>query len=195
MILISLLPLPSRKLVSFFGVTMFLSCISCFGHSAFFVVKSTPYDNQMTRIRPILETAASTSRSADLSLRLVNHWIESLRAIPYSFSQQWRTPSEVETATTADCKGKAVTLYEKMRRSGISNVRLVIGRRSHRAAPRTLGWSGRHQMPTTFSIPQSIGLHSDQMTFRRKITFHSTPIPGVISFAQHQQWYLLPGID
>ena len=130
MILISILPLPSRKLVLFFGVTIFLSCISCFGHSAFFVVKSTPYDNQMTRIRPILETAVSTSRSADLSLRLVNHWIESLRAIPYSFSQQWRTPSEVETATTADCKGKAVTLYEKMRRSGISNVRLVIGRRS-----------------------------------------------------------------
>jgi predicted transglutaminase-like cysteine proteinase len=60
----------------------------------------------------------------------VNRWIESLRSIPYSFSQQWRTPSEVEAATTADCKGKAVTLYEKMRRSGISNVRLVIGRRS-----------------------------------------------------------------
>ncbi len=33
-------------------------------------------------------------------------------------------------ATAADCKGKAVALYEKMRRSGVSTVRLIIGKRS-----------------------------------------------------------------
>ena len=73
----------------------------------------------------------------------MNHWIESLRAIPYGFSTQWKTPAEVETAATADCKGKAVALYEKLRSAGASNFRLVIGRRapSSRSTHAWLEWS------------------------------------------------------
>lgn len=77
-------------------------------------------------------------------MRLVNHWIGDLRAIPYSFSPQWKTPTEVESEAAADCKGKAVALYERMRLRGVANVRLVIGRRTvaSRSTHAWLEWSG-----------------------------------------------------
>jgi predicted transglutaminase-like cysteine proteinase len=116
-------------LILFFSVAVSLVCGSCLAEPAFFAVKSTPYDRQMTRVRPILQTEPST-HNTEVSLRLVNHWIEDLRAIPYGFSQQWKTPRELEREPTADCKGKAVALYEKMRRGGAIKVRLVIGMRT-----------------------------------------------------------------
>ncbi len=91
-------------------------------------VKSTPYDEQMSRIRPVLQATAKTRRK--ISLNLVNRWIENLRAIPYGFSQEWKTPSEVRIDPVADCKGKAVALYETMQANGASNVRLIIGKRT-----------------------------------------------------------------
>jgi predicted transglutaminase-like cysteine proteinase len=96
----------------------------------------------MNRIRPTLQ-AARTGKDTELSLRLVNHWIENLRIIPYAFSRQWKTPSEVESGAVADCKGKAVALYEKMRRCGRANIRLVIGRRTavSRSTHAWLEWS------------------------------------------------------
>ena len=48
-------------------------------------------------------------------------------------------PSEVEIARVADCKGKAVALYERMQASGATNVRLVIGKRTS-ASHRTHTW-------------------------------------------------------
>jgi len=83
----------------------------------------------MARIQPVLFTHDGAN-DRDLSLGVVNHWMQDLRGIPYSFSQQWKTPSEVATAPAADCKGKSVALYKKMRESGAKNVRLVIGKRS-----------------------------------------------------------------
>ena len=91
-------------------------------------VNSTPYDRQMTRIRPVL-TAAS-HKEQNLSFALVNHWIWDLRAIPYGFSMEWKTPEEVQTSPVADCKGKAVALYNAMHSRGADNVRLVIGKRT-----------------------------------------------------------------
>jgi len=81
----------------------------------------------MTRIRPIL--ASGTNKEQNLSFALVNHWIGDLRAIPYGFSTEWKTPDEVQTAAVADCKGKAVALYKAMHSRGAENVRLVIGKR------------------------------------------------------------------
>lgn len=120
-----------RTLRSLFlaAAAAYLSIGSCLAESLLLPVKSTPYDNQMSRIRPILQ-ASGHSTKADLSLAIVNHWIESLRSIPYGFSQVWKTPSEVEASPIADCKGKAVLLYKKMKARGASNVRLVIGRRT-----------------------------------------------------------------
>jgi len=52
-----------------------------------------------------------------------------LRAMPYRYSREWQTPSEVETARVGDCKGKALVLYDRMQSNGATNLRLVIGKR------------------------------------------------------------------
>ena len=83
----------------------------------------------MIRIRPVLSSKSSPQHN-DLSLGLVNHWIQDLRAIPYGYSIEWKTPQEVETGPAADCKGKAVALYEMMHSRGAEDLRLVIGKRS-----------------------------------------------------------------
>lgn len=83
----------------------------------------------MSRIRPIL-TSAAEHKNQTVSLTLVNNWIGNLRAIPYGFSMEWKTPEEVQLGAYADCKGKAVALYNAMRSRGAENVRLVIGKRT-----------------------------------------------------------------
>jgi predicted transglutaminase-like cysteine proteinase len=128
MITVSITPYQFRKAFAFAAVIASLSSVSCFANS-FLSVDSTPYDRQMTRIRPVLCSKASAGKN-EVSLTLVNHWIQNLRSIPYGFSMEWKTPSEVESAPAADCKGKAVALYDMMHARGANNVKLVIGRRS-----------------------------------------------------------------
>ena len=99
-----------------------------FAQSAFFEIDSTPYDRQMSRIEPTL-AASSGYAFNGLSLALVNKWMIELRGMPYRYSREWRTPSEVEAARVADCKGKAVVLYDRLQLNGAANVRLVIGKR------------------------------------------------------------------
>jgi predicted transglutaminase-like cysteine proteinase len=105
-----------------------LSFVSAFAESNYITVKSTPYDRQMSRISPILSSDVRRT-DQNLSLALVNNWIGNLRAIPYGFSAEWKTPEEVQLGAFADCKGKAVALYNTMHSRGVSNVRLVIGKR------------------------------------------------------------------
>ncbi len=142
MIFIALVPFSPKRLFLLFAAATCLSCVTCLAQPNFFAVKSTPYDNQMVRIRPVLQNTKAVQDS-QISLRLVNHWIENLRAIPYGFSTQWKTPAEVESGPAADCKGKAVALYEKLRSAGARNFRLVIGRRtvSSRSTHAWLEWS------------------------------------------------------
>ena len=83
----------------------------------------------MTRIRPVLFCKSGGGRQ-NLSLALVNHWIEDIRAIPYGFTPEWKTPAEVESAVVADCKGKAVALYQRMQSHGAEHIHLVIGKRT-----------------------------------------------------------------
>ena len=129
MVTISIRPYTLRK-AGVVGLILFcLSCLSAFAQSNYITVKSTPYDRQMTRIRPVL-TSGADHREQDLSLGLVNNWMGNLRAIPYGFSMEWKTPDEVRLGAFADCKGKAVALYNAMRSRGAENVRLVIGKRS-----------------------------------------------------------------
>jgi hypothetical protein len=96
--------------------------------SAFFQVDSTPYDRQMTRIQPTLMAPAGYSFER-LSFTLINEWMIELRAMPYRYSREWRTPLEVEAARVADCKGKALALYDRMQLNGAANLRVVIGKR------------------------------------------------------------------
>jgi hypothetical protein len=128
MVTISIRPYSLRR-VGFVGFALFcLSCLSAFAQSNYISVNSTPYDRQMTRIRTILSSDAG-HKEQNLSFGLVNHWIGDLRAIPYGFSKEWKTPDEVQTGAFADCKGKAVALYDVMHSRGAENVRLVIGKR------------------------------------------------------------------
>jgi hypothetical protein len=129
MILISLSPFSYRKVCALVATLVCLSSLSGFAQSLFLTVPSTPYDRQMTRIQPVLFSKSSAAKQS-LSLGLVNGWIQDLRAIPYGFSPQWKTPAEVQSSPAADCKGKAVALYERMRSRGADNVRLVIGKRT-----------------------------------------------------------------
>lgn len=106
-----------------FGSTSFAH-----GQAAFFEVSTTPYDRQMTRVQTTL-TAPSRYTVKGLSFALINEWMIRLRAMPYRYSREWRTPAEVEAARMGDCKGKAVALYDRMQLNGATNLRLVIGKR------------------------------------------------------------------
>jgi hypothetical protein len=129
MVLISIRPFNGKKVLLFVAGLVCLSSLSCFGNSLFLGVASTPYDRQMTRIQPVLFSQASAHKQ-NLPLGLVNQWIQDLRGIPYGFSPEWKTPAEVEMSPVADCKGKAVALYQRMHSHGANNVRLVIGKRT-----------------------------------------------------------------
>ncbi len=129
MILISIQPFNARKIFALIATIVCLSTVSGFAQPIFLSVPSTPYDRQMTRIQPVLFTKGAAHQD-NLSLAAVNHWIQDLRGIPYGFTNEWKTPREVETGTAADCKGKAVALYHRMSANGAHNVRLVIGKRS-----------------------------------------------------------------
>jgi hypothetical protein len=129
MVLVSIRPYPVKKIFLVLIGLICLSSISCFAQSLYFTVSSTPYDKQMTRIRPVLFCKSGGGRQ-NLSLALVNHWIEDIRAIPYGFTPEWKTPAEVELAVVADCKGKAVALYQRMQSHGAEHIHLVIGKRT-----------------------------------------------------------------
>ena len=106
-----------------------LSSTASFADALLFTVSATPYDHQMARIRPVL-TASSQHAGTNVSLNTVNQWMGDLRSIPYGFTAVWKTPAEAQSGAPADCKAKAVALYEKMQANGATNVRLVIGKRT-----------------------------------------------------------------
>lgn len=143
MITISLSPLSLRRVWVALATLAGLCAASCFAQPILFSVDSTPYDRQMNRIQPILTKAQQAAPKAQVNLHLVNNWMWDLRSIPYRFSMQWKTPNEVATGSSADCKGKAVALYARMKARGAKNIRLVIGKKSvySRSTHAWLEWS------------------------------------------------------
>lgn len=171
MVTISIRPYSLRK-VGFVGFALFcLSCLSAFAQSNYISVNATPYDRQMTRIRPILSSDAG-HKEQNLSFGLVNHWIGDLRAIPYGFSKEWKTPDEVQTGAFADCKGKAVALYNVMHSRGAENVRLVIGKRLW-SSHKTHAWLEWTTAAGTYILDPTINWSA----FRAERTGRSSYIP------------------
>jgi len=117
----------TRKCV-WFLLAAFSCCPVCFAQSQFPEVAYTPYDHQMERIQQVLSTPSGHAING-LSFTVVNGWMIELRAMPYHYSREWRTPAEVEAAKAADCKGKALALYDWMQLNGATNLRFVIGKR------------------------------------------------------------------
>jgi hypothetical protein len=112
--------------------------LPCLGQLTFSPVDRTPYDRQMSRVTTVL-ASFNDDAGVKLSLAKVNEWMTALRAIPYQYSREWKTPAEVQVEKVADCKGKALALYEKMRVNGEKNVRLIIGKRCA-GSPLTHAW-------------------------------------------------------
>jgi predicted transglutaminase-like cysteine proteinase len=143
-----------KKTLLLLTVLLVVSKSNCLADALLLTVSSTPYDRQMTPIHNVL-TATSAS-SDNVSLGLVNEWMADLRDIPYGFQQAWKTPAQVESRQPADCKGKAVTLYKRMKAHGATNVRLVIGKRTPMSA-KTHAWlewqtdAGSYVLDPTFN--------------------------------------------
>jgi predicted transglutaminase-like cysteine proteinase len=144
-----------KKTLLLSSLFLALAASSSFADALLFTVNSTPYDRQMARIRPVLTASTHTSES-QVSVTLVNQWMSDLRSIPYGFTTFWKTPAEAQSGAPADCKAKAVALYEKMRANGATNVRLVIGKRTA-ASRQTHAWlawdteSGSYVLDPTFN--------------------------------------------
>ena len=115
-----------------------LNTASCFAQSNFLTVASTPYDRQMAPISPALNSPAGPL-AGRASLTTINQWMAGLRAIPYQYSPQWKTPAQVNSEVVADCKGKAILLYAILRARGATHIRFVIGKH-HLADLRTHAW-------------------------------------------------------
>ncbi|HMG06167.1 MAG TPA: hypothetical protein VK581_11950, partial [Chthoniobacterales bacterium] len=131
---------PALRLIgyaSLLAVFLAPNSTSCFAQS-FLPVASTPYDHQMAPISGVLNSP-TRHLARQTSLIAINQWMIHLRAIPYQYSIQWKTPAQVRSALAADCKGKAMMLYAKMRANGATNVRVVIGKHNI-ADMRTHAW-------------------------------------------------------
>jgi predicted transglutaminase-like cysteine proteinase len=144
-----------KKSLLLSGLLLALASSSAFADALLFTVNSTPYDRQMSRIRPVL-TAPAHAAGSQVSVSIVNQWMADLRSIPYGFTAFWKTPAEAQSGAPADCKAKAVALYEKMRANGVTNVRLVIGKRTatSRQTHAWLAWdtnSGSYVLDPTFN--------------------------------------------
>jgi len=127
-----------KKTLLLTATLLAITVSSSFADALLFTVSATPYDRQMARIRPVL-TASSRAASNGVSLNVVNQWMGDLRSIPYGFTAMWKTPAEARSGAPADCKAKAVALYDKMRANGATNVRLVIGKRTS-TSQKTHAW-------------------------------------------------------
>ena len=155
MILVSVHPFEPRKILLLLAGVICFAVFPCLAQPVLLSVDSTPYDRQMNRIQPVLTFKGESAVKDGLSLAIVNQWIQNLRDIPYGFSPQWKTPEEVETATAADCKGKAVALYQKMQAHGAHNVRLVIGRRTP-VSQKTHAWLEWTKEGSTYVLDPTI---------------------------------------
>jgi transglutaminase-like putative cysteine protease len=132
-----------------------LAATSSFAQPTFLTVASTPYDRQMAPVARVLNSSAGTP-SGRASLATIKQWLMNLRAIPYQYSRQWKTPAQVNADPVADCKGKAILLYAIMRANGATHVRFVIGKH-HVADQKTHAWlewdttSGTYLLDPTFN--------------------------------------------
>src|SRR5690348_7797905 len=144
MVPIGLCPFPRRPVIGLLAFAfLVLSVARCFANPILLSIKRTPYDRQMARIQFVLTSAPVQSIDRQLPLQLINRWIGELRDIPYGFSMQWKTPAEVAREPVADCKGKAVALYQQMAQHGARGLRLVVGKRipTSRSAHTWVQWT------------------------------------------------------
>jgi hypothetical protein len=147
-----------RKCLAAIVASLCLASAHGFAEPIFFPVESTPYDNQMARVQPVLVSICGAPADA-VSLTTINQWVDALRRLPYRYSKQWQTPFEVNMTRAGDCKGKALALYEVMQSMGVTDVRLVIGR--HRAGDWfTHAWLEWETVEGTYVLDPTFNWHA-----------------------------------
>jgi len=135
----------------------------------FLAVDYTPYDQQMSPVSAVLNTATNPTPS-QTALVALNEWMFELRAMPYRYSKRWETPAEVNSDKRGDCKGKAVALYERLRQNGACNVRLVIGK--HRLHDRrTHAWIEWDTAQGTFLLDPTLNWTATRAERQDKSTY------------------------
>ena len=155
MFFVSLSPYRLMGFVSVLVACLGSNATPCSAQPSFFAVASTPYDRQMSRIAPVLNSPPGPL-AGRTSLTNLNGWMTSLRAIRYRYSPEWKTPAQVNSDVVADCKGKAILLYAILRANGATHVRFVIGKH-HVVDLRTHAWlewdttSGTYLLDPTFN--------------------------------------------
>ena len=112
-------------------------------------VAATPYDRQMTPVRLILEQRPQGQNG--VTINEVNSYMRDLRSIPYEYSSNWKTPSQVQNEFKADCKAKAIALYSILKKRGVDNLRLVIGMRT-KSSKMTHAWLEMNQAGKTYLL-------------------------------------------
>jgi predicted transglutaminase-like cysteine proteinase len=131
----------------------------------------------MTPVSEVLNATTNPAPS-QTSLVALNQWIFELRAMPYSYSNTWKTPDEVNSDKKGDCKGKAVALYEKLWANGARDVRLVIGKH-HVRDRRTHAWvewdtaQGTFLLDPTLNWMATVAERQDQSTYIPLYAFES----------------------
>jgi hypothetical protein len=156
--------------VSLLAVCLGANSTSCLAQAIFLPVASTPYDHQMTPISGVLNSLPRRLPGQTISLANLNQWMIYLRAIPYQYSIHWKTPAQVNSAPAADCKGKAMMLYAKMRANGATHVRFVIGKH-HVDDMRTHAWlewetvAGTFLLDPTFNSTVARATEHDSTTY------------------------------
>src|ERR671931_2959272 len=115
-------PAGPKKHAAICFAVLFSTAVCSFAQPCLINVESTPYDNQRARVQAVL-TSLPTEVPGWISLSLVNQSMRGLRRLRYRYSSQWQTPDEVRAARCADCKGKAIAMYEFMQSIGATNVR------------------------------------------------------------------------
>ena len=177
MVLIRLSPFALRRILVLAAAILALSALTCFGQPILFPVKSTPYDQQMERIEPILNCSAISSEH-QIPLALVNHWIRDLRAIPYRFSVPWKTPLEVAREAVADCKGKPSPYISSCRQTAL-RIFASLSVNGHRSAGAHIpGWNGQHPLLRMYSTQPSISPPVHSQRFRLIPTSLIMPTPA-----------------
>jgi hypothetical protein len=165
----------SRSARRFMGFASLLTvCLganstSCLAQAIFLPVASTPYDHQMIPISGVLNSPPRRPPGRT-SLAALNQWMINLRAIPYQYSIQWKTPAQVNSAFAADCKGKAMMLYAKMRANGATHVRFVIGKH-HVDDIRTHAWLEWDTTAGTFLLDPTFNSAVERATDHDSTTY------------------------
>ena len=152
----------------FLAAQLSIAASSSFADALLFTVNATPYDNQMAQIRRVMTTPSHFCEPR--LLNIVNRWMKTFARSP-TVSPRCGKLLRPQSGAPADCKAKAVALYEKMQANGATNVRLVIGKRtsSSRQTHAWLVWDtqdGSYILDPTFNWAACSALQAGKRNYQ-----------------------------